>query len=66
VHASQDFIEKVVFGGMFPKLSQGPEVSVVDGSVFIRREGDVGPDPGQVLVDCVLGLKDISREQSRR
>jgi hypothetical protein len=38
---------------------------VVDGSVFVRREGDIGPDPGQVLVNCILGLKDISGEQSR-
>jgi hypothetical protein len=60
---SQDLVEQFVLDGVLPKLAQGLEVSFVDTIVLVRREGNIGPNPSEVLVDCVLSLPDVSKEQ---
>lgn len=64
MHAGQDLGEEVVLGRMLLELLQGLEMSLVDASVIICCERDIRLDARRILVDRVLGLDWISREQS--
>jgi hypothetical protein len=52
----QDIVEQLVLDSVVPKLAQGLEVSFIDTTVLVRRERNIGPNPSEVLVDCVLSL----------
>jgi hypothetical protein len=52
----QDLVEQLVLDSVLPKLAQGFEVSFIDTTVLVRRQGNIGPNSSEVLIDCVLSL----------